>query len=176
MILRIISIAFLGWIFGFIWFAMALPQPAGDQQTDAVIVPTGSAGRIPHGLEVLDDDLAEQMLVTGVDPEVKPAEFAAQFDVSRRRMNCCVTLGFDAFDTRSNAQEAAVWVADREIKSIRLVTSDWHMRRAAHELEMALPSNIRIVRDAVPTELRLGGLFLEYNKFLASWLSGLIDL
>ena len=91
MILRLLSAAFLTWALGFVWFAFALPSPAGDQQTDAVIVPTGSAGRIPHGLEVLEDGLAEQMLVTGVDPEVKPAEFAAQFDVSPRRMDCCVT-------------------------------------------------------------------------------------
>lgn len=175
MILRIVSTAFLAWIFGFVWFAFALPEPAGDQQTDAVIVPTGSAGRIPHGLEVLDDGLAKQMLVTGVDPEVKPGEFAAQFEVSGRRMNCCVTLGFAAVDTRSNAQETAEWVADREISSLRLVTADWHMRRAAHELELALPDTVTIVRDAVQTELRLGGLFLEYNKLLASWLAGLAD-
>lgn len=175
MILRIVSTAFLAWIFGFVWFSLALPQPAGDQRTDAVIVPTGSAGRIPQGLEVLDQGLAEQMLVTGVDPEVKPAEFAAQFNVSRRRMNCCVTLGFAAVDTKSNAYETAEWVADRNITSLRLVTADWHMRRAAHELELALPANVTIVRDAVQTELRLGGLFLEYNKLLASWIAGIVD-
>ncbi len=175
MIVRLISTLILAWMIGFLWFAFALPQPAGDQQTDAVIVPTGSAGRIPHGLEILDEGLAGQMLVTGVDPEVKPAEFAAQFDVSRRDMNCCVTLGFAAVDTRSNAQETAEWVAAREITSLRLVTADWHMRRAAHELELVLPANVTIVRDAVQTELQLKGLFLEYNKLLASWLSGLFD-
>ena len=175
MILRILSAGFLVWLFGFVWFAFALPQPAGDQQTDAVIVPTGSAGRIPQGLEVLDKGLAEQILITGVDPEVKPDEFAAQFDVSRRRMYCCVTLGFAAVDTRSNAQDTAQWVAERDLTSLRLVTADWHMRSAAHELELALPDNVTIVRDAVQTELRLTGLFLEYNKLLASWLSGLID-
>ena len=175
MITRILSAAFLIWMFGFVWFALALPGPAGDEQTDAVIVPTGSAGRIPHGLEVLDEGLAEQMLVSGVDPEVRPAEFAAQFGVSNRRMECCITLGFAAVDTRSNAQETAQWVAEREITSLRLVTADWHMRRAAHELDLALPDNIEIVRDAVHTDLRFSGLFLEYHKLLASWVSGFID-
>lgn len=175
MILRIISTALLIWIFGFVWFSLALPQPAGELETDAVIVPTGSAGRIPQGLSVLEQGLAEQLLVTGVDPEVKPGEFAAQFGVSRRRMDCCVTLGFAAVDTKSNALETAEWVADRKITSLRLVTADWHMRRAAHELELALPDNVTVVRDAVQTELQLSGLFLEYNKLLASWLAGLTD-
>ena len=175
MMLRIVSTAFLAWIFGFFWFAFALPQPASEVATDAVIVPTGSAGRIPRGLDVLDSRLASQMLVTGVDPEVKPNEFAAEFNVSRRRMNCCVTLGFAAVDTRSNASETAKWLADNEFTSIRLVTADWHMRRAAHELDLVLPESVRIVRDAVPSELRIGGLFLEYNKLLASWLAGFID-
>ncbi|XUU61201.1 YdcF family protein [Erythrobacter sp. HA6-11] len=176
MIIRLLSFLFLGWMFGFIWFVFALPEPAEDEQTDAVIVPTGSAGRIPHGLEVLEDGYAEQMLVSGVDPEVKHAEFAAQFDVSASRMECCVTLGFNAVDTRSNAQEIAGWVAEREITSLRLVTADWHMRRAAHELELVLPDDIEIVRDAVQTEPRLSGLMLEYNKLIASWISGLLGL
>lgn len=175
MITRVVLGAFLAWLFGFIWFSISLPQPAGDEQTDAVIVPTGSAGRIPHGLEVLDEEQAGQLLVTGVDPEVKAGEFAAEFGVSQERMDCCVTLGFAAVDTRSNAQETAEWVAEREIESLRLVTADWHMRRAAFELEQALPESVTIVRDAVETEPSLSGLMLEYNKLLASWLAGLLD-
>ena len=65
------------WALGFLWFTVALPQPAGQEKTDAVIVATGGAGRISQGLAVLDAGFAPRMLVTGVDPEVKPAEFAA---------------------------------------------------------------------------------------------------
>lgn len=160
---------------GFLWFALWLPQPATEQTTDAVIVPTGGAGRIDRGLEVLNQGLAERMLVTGVDREVKPDEFAAEFDVSPLTMECCVELGQAAVDTRSNAAETAQWVRQNEVKSLRLVTTDWHMRRAAGELMYTLPADVTVVRDAVPSEPSLAGLFLEYHKLLASWAAHLVD-
>ena len=170
MIRRIFAALFLIWIFGFIWFATALPTPAGDQKTDAVVVPTGSGGRIARGLTVLRDGQARHLLVTGVDPEVKPREFAAAYKVEPALMRCCITLGSDAVDTRGNAQETANWVTANKVRSIRLVTADWHMRRAAAELGYDLPAGVTVLRDAVPSALPLSRLFLEYNKFLASQL------
>ena len=173
MILRFFSVVAIAWALGFIWFAAALPQPAGDQATDAVIVPTGGGGRIQRGLAVLRDGEAKAMLVTGVDREVKPDEFAEQFDVPAELMECCVALGFAAVDTRGNAAETAQWVDDREIRSLRLVTTDWHMRRAANELDQQLPGGIAVIRDAVPSEPSLRSLFLEYHKLLASYVARL---
>jgi len=161
------------WALGFLWFTVALPQPAGQEKTDAVIVATGGAGRISQGLAVLDAGFAPRMLVTGVDPEVKPAEFAAEFEVSQEQMDCCVTLGFLAVDTRGNATETAAWVERENINSIRLVTTDWHMRRAAREVSRTLPKNVTVVRDAVPSAPSLASLFLEYHKLIASFIAGL---
>lgn len=176
MIKRSISAIFLLWAVGFLWFVVALPQPADDIATDAVVVPTGGEGRIAQGLAVLDSDLAKMMLVSGVDREVKPAEFVAQFDVDEDMLECCITLGFAAVDTRGNASEIAQWVEDNEVSSLRLVTTDWHMRRAAGELSRTLPDGVKVIRDAVPSEPSFGSLFLEYHKLLASWTSGLIGL
>lgn len=173
---RIASALFLVWALGFILFVAALPQPAGNARTDAVVVPTGGEGRIAQGLSVLEQGLAKQMLVTGVDREVRPGEFAAQFSVDDATFECCVTLGFAAVDTRSNAAETAQWVEDNEVRTLRLVTTDWHMHRAASELRRALPGEIRVVRDAVPSNPTLPDLFLEYHKLLASWTAGLIGL
>lgn len=168
MIWRIGAAALILWALGFLWFAVALPGPAGAVRTDAVIVPTGGAGRIERGLEVLRERQARALLVTGVDPEVKPAEFAAEFDVPMALMDCCVSLGFAAVDTRSNATETARWVERRKIRSLRLVTTDWHMRRAAGELARTLPEGVEVVQDAVPSRPSLRSLVLEYHKLLAS--------
>jgi uncharacterized SAM-binding protein YcdF (DUF218 family) len=175
MIRRILSALALIWVFGFLAFAVALPRPAEPQPTDAVIVPTGGPGRIAHGLHVLDQGLAKRMFVSGVDREVTAEEFAIEFNVSEATMECCVTLGFAAVDTRSNAAETAQWVADNKVRSLRLVTTDWHMLRAASELDRTLPDNVTVVRDAVPSEPSVTNLFLEYHKLLASWAAGLID-
>ncbi len=168
MIGRLASALLMVWALGFLWFAVALPRPSDDVRTDAVIVPTGAAGRIERGLQILRAGNARAMLVTGVDREVRPGEFAAQFGVPEDQMACCVTLGFAAVDTRGNAAETAQWVRDSQARSLRLVTTDWHMRRASSELLRALPDDIAVVEDAVPSQPSLRILFLEYHKLLAS--------
>lgn len=171
MILRLLAIVFLVYAFGFLGFATTLPAPAAKTPTDAVIVLTGGAGRIARGLEVIERGWAKEMFVSGVDPEVKPSEFAAQFEVPRKTMDCCVTLGFLAVDTRSNAGEAAQWMKEKEFSSARLVTTDWHMARAHSEVAGSLPEGIDVIRDAVASDPDLATLFLEYNKLLASEVS-----
>lgn len=168
MIRRLLAFFLVIWIFGFLWFAAFLPQPAGTQATDAIVVPTGAGGRIGRGLTLLEDGAAQQMLVSGVDLDVRPREFAVQYDVPERLMDCCITLGFDALDTRGNARETAAWMEEGGFRSMRLVTSDWHMRRIALELGAVLPDGVVVLQDAVPTEPSLWMLFLEYNKLLAS--------
>ncbi|KLE32245.1 hypothetical protein AAW01_09690 [Aurantiacibacter gangjinensis] len=169
MIRRLVAIPLIVWALGFVWFSIALPQPAARAQTDAIVVPTGSGGRIERGLEILQTGAAEQMLVTGVDTTVQPAEFQAEFDVPSRIMDCCVTLGFSALDTRGNARETAQWLEDRDYNSLRLVTADYHMRRAALELQDQLPDDTSVTRDAVKSQASLDTLFLEYHKFIAVW-------
>ena len=168
MIWRIGLLALLAWLLGFVWFAGWLPEPAPMERTAAVIVPTGSAGRIGRGLEVVQTDSADTLLVTGVDPEVKPAEFAEEFKVPDKVMECCVTLGFAATDTRGNAQETREWTEANGVKSLRLVTSDWHMRRAAAELRRELPGDVKLIEDAVRSEPSFWMLFVEYHKWLVS--------
>jgi uncharacterized SAM-binding protein YcdF (DUF218 family) len=166
---RIASLLAIAWALGFLWFAVSLPQPAGSERTDAVVVPTGAGGRIPRGLAMLREGAAPRMLVTGVFQSVTPGEFGAEYNVAPDLMKCCVTLGFAALDTRGNARETARWVERNKVRSVRLVTSDWHMRRAARELEAKLPPGTVLVRDAVPSQPSLWILFLEYHKLLATW-------
>ena len=172
MIRRIVSAILLVWALGFVWFAGFLPQPMTSGETDAVVVPTGASGRIERGLQILDEGKARHLLVTGVDREVRPREFAAEFEVAEARMECCVTLGMAAVDTRGNAKEASAWVNDNDVESVRLVTSDWHMRRARLDLGRELPESVAIVEDAVASEPSLRILFLEYHKLLADLLGG----
>lgn len=167
MVRRIVSLIVLVWLIGFVWFAIALPRPHEGGKSDAVVVLTGGGGRIDRGLEALDRGWAPRMLVSGVDREVRPGEFQAEYKVPAALMACCVTLGFQSVDTRSNAREAAQWIAQNKLRSVRLVTTDWHMRRAARDLGALLPGDVTVIRDAVPSQPRFRTLFLEYNKLLA---------
>lgn len=174
MILRLFSFLLLLWIIGFAWFAIDLPRPADDDaHTGSVVVLTGGAGRIDRALDMLEAKSAGRLLISGVDRDVKPAELAAEYDREGDLFDCCIDLGFQAVDTRSNALEIARWAARRGDKSVRLVTSDWHMRRARLELERAMPADVLILSDAVHTRPSLGTLFTEYNKYLMRRLAAL---
>jgi uncharacterized SAM-binding protein YcdF (DUF218 family) len=164
---RVASAILLGWALGFLWFALILPPPAGSVKTDAVVVVTGAGGRIPHALSVLRDGNASRLLVSGVSSEVRASEFAAEYKVEPGLMACCVTLGYESVDTRTNGLEAARWITRNHVETVRLVTTDWHMRRAAFDLAVAGPHGLKIVEDAVPSRPSLKILFLEYHKLLA---------
>ena len=172
---RMVALMVLVWLLGFLWFAVFLPRPADSTHTDGVIVLTGAQGRIGHGLDVLRAGQARRMLVSGVDSQVSAAHFATEYGVDPALFACCLTLGYESFDTRSNAQESAGWIARNHVHSVRLVTTDWHMRRAAFDLKVAGPKGMVIVEDAVPSHPSIKMLFIEYNKFVARVIAWLVN-
>ncbi len=166
MIFRLFALVVVTWTLGFALFAVLLPRPVDRVTTDAVVVATGGQGRIARGIDMIATGRARRMLITGVDRQVKPGELAEAQGVSRRIMVCCVDLGREASDTRSNGVETAAWVRRNKYRSVRLVTTDWHMRRAQFELERALGSGVTVVPDAVRSDASLVVLVREYNKYL----------
>ena len=172
--IRLTAFLALAYALGFVLFAVSLAEPAADVRTQTVVVLTGGKGRIERGMAMMKEGRAERMLISGADPSVTRADLARRLGRGTlKTLRCCVDLGSEAVDTRSNAEEARRWMAARGYSSMRLVTSDWHMRRAAYELRQELPK-ARIVEDAVPTRPSLWVLFGEYNKYLlrraALWL------
>lgn len=176
MIVRLFAVTLLAWMLGFAWFAIFLPQPLDGRKTDAIVVLTGGAGRIDRGLALLEAGASGRMLISGVDRSVRPVELAAQYHARESLFACCITLGREAIDTRSNAIETARWLERRDYKTVRLITTDWHMRRSALELRQALPGRVTIVYDAVPSRPSLTMLAREYNKYLLRRVAALIGI
>ncbi|WP_300973323.1 YdcF family protein [Sphingomonas sp. LHG3406-1] len=174
MTVRLTALFTLLYALGFALFSVSLAEPAGTEKTEAIVVLTGGKGRIERGMAMLQAGHARRMLISGVDPSVTRRDLARRLGPgSLRTLRCCVDLGSESVDTRSNAEEARRWIEARGYTSLRLVTSDWHMRRATYEFRSDLPE-ARIVEDAVATRPSLFTLFAEYNKYLlrraALWL------
>jgi len=174
MIVRFASLVALLYALGFILFTVTLGKPAeGSARTDAAVVITGGSGRIEHGIAVLKAGRAKRLLVAGADPAVTKKDLIHRLGGSAKLVNCCVDLGSESVDTRSNAEEASRWLARHRYRSFRLITSDWHMRRARYEFRKVLGRNYRIEADAVRSEPSFLTLFGEYNKYvlrrLAVW-------
>ena len=168
MIARAASLLLLAYALGFVLFAFTLgkPAPATASATDAAVVLTGGPGRIEHSMTVLRSGKAKRLLIAGADPSVTKADLARRLGGNRKLIKCCVDLGSESVDTRSNAEEAARWLAAHHFTSVRLITSDWHMRRARYEFRKLLGGKVRIVPDAVRSEPSFLTLFGEYNKYV----------
>jgi uncharacterized SAM-binding protein YcdF (DUF218 family) len=166
MIIRFFSIMLLLYLIGFIVFSVTLGSAAGQSRTDGIVVITGGSGRIEHGVDLLGKGYAKRMLISGTDPSVTKADLVHRLGGKKRLVGCCVDLGSESVDTRSNAEEARRWLDKHHYKSFRLVTSDWHMRRARYEFRRVMRDKYRLVPDAVHTEPRFTTLFGEYNKLL----------
>ena len=175
MIARAASLVALLYALGFVLFAVTLGKPAAAdaEATEAAVVLTGGSGRIEHAMDVLRDGKARRLLVSGTDPVVTKKDIGRRVGGSGKLLKCCVDLGSESVDTRSNAEEAGRWLTKRRFKSVRLITSDWHMRRARYEFRKVLGGKYRIVTDAVRSEPSFLTLFGEYNKYvlrrLAVW-------
>ena len=176
MIARLLAFLVILYALGFALFAVTLGTPAAADtpKVDAIVVITGGKGRIEHGASLLADGKAKRLLIAGADPLVRKVDLVRRLGGKEKLFDCCVDLGSESVDTRSNAEEANRWLQRRKYRSIRLVTSDWHMRRARYEFHKVLGTKYRITTDAVRSEPSFLTLFGEYNKYvlrrLAVWL------
>lgn len=178
MIARLLAFLAILYGLGFALFAVTLGEPAdtGTPKVDAIIAITGGKGRIEHGARLLAEGKARRLLIAGADPSVRKDDMVRRLGAPRQLLDCCVDLGSESVDTRSNAEEAKRWLDRRHYQSVRLVTSDWHMRRARYEFNRELDDDIEIVPDAVRTEPNFMTLFAEYNKYLLRRLSVWLDI
>ena len=89
-------------------------------------------------------------------------------------------------NTLGNAIETAEWSRDKNFRSLRLVTSAYHMPRSLIEFKHAMP-NIQIIAHPVfPAHVKVDEWWAwsgtaeliasEYTKFLLAWLRQQIEL
>jgi uncharacterized SAM-binding protein YcdF (DUF218 family) len=167
--MRLLATMALAWTLGFLWFLLSLAEPASlASQTDGVAVLTGGPGRVSRGVAVLEQGAARRMLISGVDKAVRPQDLGTLAGVPRALLACCIDLGFAAENTRANAAEVALWVTERELRSVRLVTANHHLPRAMGEVRAQLPGHVVLIGDGVPDRKPITHLASEYSKLLVS--------
>jgi uncharacterized SAM-binding protein YcdF (DUF218 family) len=174
--IRLLALLLALYGIGFAIFALTLPKAAGDEQTDAIVVLTGSPGRLERGFALLEQGKAQAVLISGVPPDARPQDYAARYGVDPALFPTRIALGQESVDTRTNAEEVAAWLHRRHYRSIRLVTSDLHMHRAYYEIERRVGGDVSILTDAVVTNPGFAQIYGEYNKYLMARAAGLIGL
>ncbi len=175
-----LGIAMAGLVAGFIAFAVSATTipPAAPQKADAIVVVTGGEERIAVALGLLRHGSGRRLLISGVNPRTSASAIRDQTGEDRRLFECCVDIGREASDTIGNAEETRDWVAQRQYRSLVVVTSAYHMPRTLAEFAHTMPGVQLIAHPVVsrnvrehtwwrsPTTLRL--LAGEYVKFVAA--------
>jgi uncharacterized SAM-binding protein YcdF (DUF218 family) len=125
---------------GFVQFAHVVradppdPPPAAD----AIVALTGAQPRLKTGVRLLREGLAERLLISGVNREVRDVELYEVLDIEPALADR-VDIGRAAEDTLGNASETAAWARERGYERLILVTDDYHMPRSVTELMLAMP-------------------------------------
>lgn len=167
------------WLTGFLyfsWIVRTITVPRITGKTDADVVLTGGANRIETGLDLLKSGATQKLFISGVNDDVTLDQLISRWGGNLDDPSRHVFLGYKARNTSQNASEVREWTRSQRIKTMRLVTSNYHMPRAWVEMRHAMP-NIFIFRYPVvagPEEYRINGgavrlIFEEYNKTIFTW-------
>jgi len=167
---------FLPWFCGFIWFGQKINSypDHNNEHTDAIVVLTGGRNRIAEAIRLLNDNMAEHLFISGVEKHTKMNDIMNKTGININNPEKA-ELGYNATTTIENALEIKNWIEKNDIKSVRLITSNYHTPRSLAELN-ALHVSLKIIPDPVYSEKvapywwQSWGTFKlivgEYNKYL----------
>lgn len=175
----LIILAVVALVAGFVVFANRVveAEPPADPRAQGIVVLTGGNARIDGAVRLLAQGRAARLLISGVNPTVRPAELADTLDPDlAAAFACCVDLGKDARDTIGNAAETRAWVTQHGYTSLIVVTNAYHMPRSLAELASALPGVTLVPYPVASPDLHLENwwhdpepftfLTREYGKYL----------
>ncbi len=178
------------WLAAFAHFLQQMPSARqGDSvSTNAIVVLTGGQLRIAYGFELLEKGKAQQLFITGVGDNLGLNQLLASHgatDDLRALANdgtVRIALDYSADSTHGNAEQTAKWAKAHSIRSLRMVTANYHIPRSLIEFRRAMPE-LEIIPDPVfpepfdrpgwwrhPAGLRL--VLSEFHKYLVAWLYG----
>lgn len=172
-----VAAIFFAYAGGFVWFAGNIPEAVADEggATDAIVALTGGSQRVQTGLQLLTTGKAKKLFVSGVYHGTDVAALLRVQRQSPEAVQCCIVLGHTADNTYGNAQETAAWMRQEGYRSLRLVTANYHMRRALLEFTRAMPEAQIIPHPVFPEGVRerwwawpgtLDLIIGEYDKYL----------
>ena len=154
-LLSLLMFASMLWLLALGWFVGTMPTKLlpVDEKADAIIVLTGGTERVEHGIVMLAEQVAPVLFISGVGEDATEAEILDAHATQEIREKIYETGGEIVLDhisrsTVSNADQSAMFIQKRGIKTIRLVTADYHMKRALLEFRLSNP-DLTILADPV---------------------------
>ncbi|GAB4294747.1 MAG: YdcF family protein [Desulfuromonadia bacterium] len=159
-------ILFLILLFGDFLYRTGRIERVGGK-SDAIVVLTGGRGRVEEGFRLFRDGEGGTLLLLGVSPRVTVEDlFGGRIrgiDPSR------IVLEKGSRTTIENALFGRKILQDRNIRSIRLITSRYHMLRSLLLFQRILPPDVRIVPHPVESRVMNGWSAIEWSGVRLLW-------
>lgn len=144
---------------------------------DAIVALTGGSERIETALTLLKSGAGRKLLISGVSQGTTLDHLIGKQDVPASLRQCCITIGHLAETTRGNAVETRDWMHHENLRSLILVTANYHMPRSLVLFRAAMPDTPITPHPVTPDGVKLYGwwyhvgtanlLVTEYMKYLA---------
>lgn len=111
-------------------------------QSDAIMVLAGGRGRVEEGVRLFRQGKGKYLFLVGVDPSVRKSDLYRPKPGDPSSED--VILEKSSRNTLENAIYARDLLAGYEVRSVQLITSRYHLKRAAILLRNALPKDVAI--------------------------------
>ncbi len=121
-----------------------------DKKADAIVVLTGGRGRVEEGIKLYRENQATWLFLIGVDPLVHKADLFREHRGERGGEG--VFLEKVSRNTLENALQARELITRKDVHSIKLITSRYHMKRAILIFHNVLPKDIAIFPHPVDSK------------------------
>lgn len=145
-----------------------------DHKADCAVVLTGGAGRIREGFDLLAQGQVHKLIISGVHPSATLRDIFPQWPFYGGLRVEDVVLERRSATTYGNAQQTLPLVEALRCRSMVLITSHLHMRRAFKTFRQIFPSEMLIVTRSVSSGQlppRFSDLTIETVKslFYSTW-------
>jgi len=136
LILCVIAILFID--FSYQTFSMR-PRTVN---ADAIVVLAGGRGRVEEGIRLYRSHRARWLFLVGVDPAVRKRDLFEETSGARGGEN--VLLENVSRNTLENAIHARDLITRKDVRSVLLITSRYHMKRSILIFNSVLPKDIAV--------------------------------
>ena len=176
---KIFSFFLLSLVAGFLWWTLQLintfPKklypinPSQKSENIGIVVLTGGKNRIEKGVDLLSKGYGDKLLISGV---FMPSEIEAKFSLEKEKkelFRCCVFFDQRSRNTLENAQEVDKWLKEnKDIKTIILVSSYYHLPRSIMIFEKEISSKVKIYPKPAFQNINFRNQFFFHLRLIIS--------
>jgi uncharacterized SAM-binding protein YcdF (DUF218 family) len=173
---QLVFFVIAAWFAGLVGFSAAVwsaSPPDPIPKADGIVALTGGDGRVSEAMALLAAKDAPALLISGAGRGTYLGDFTADDSAAATHYAGAITIGHIAATTRGNALETAAWAQSRHMRTLLIVTADYHMPRAIFVIGQRLPGvaliGVPVTPPAMSHMLTLATwrvLAVEYTKYL----------